>query len=76
MHTPQQVIESEFLESRCSLLEIAATFDRHDAAMARTGEPAGQPEKQDCLRKALALLAKPELATNRTEQLLHLFATV
>ena len=76
MHTPQQVIDSEYLESRCALLEIAAVLDRHDTAMERTGKVAENTGKLDCLRSALALLSKPDTSTNRTEQLLHLFATV
>jgi len=76
MHTPQQIIDSEYLETRCALLEIAAAFDRHDIALERTGMVAENAEKLDCLRSALELLAKPEACTNRAEQLLHLFATV
>jgi len=76
MLTPQQIIDSEYLESRCALLEIAAVLDRHDTAMERTNEAANNIEKLDCLREALALLAKPEASNNRAEQLLHLFATV
>jgi len=76
MHTPKEIIDSEYLESRCALLEIAAAFDRHDIAVERTGTVANDTEKLDCLRSALALLAKPDSSTNRAEQLLHLFATV
>jgi len=64
------------LESRCALLEIAAAFDRYDSATERTGRAAENTEKLDCLRRALALLAKPEASTERAEQLLHLFTTV
>jgi len=76
MLTPQQIIDSEYLESRCALLEIAAVLDRHDTAVNRTGKSADNTEKLDCLRKALALLAQQDTSTNRAEQLLHLFATV
>ena len=74
--TPQQIIDSEYLESRCALLEIAAALDRYDTAVEQTGETAANTEKLDCLRGALALLAKPGSSKNRAEQLLHHFATV
>ena len=76
MLTPQQVIESEYLESRCYLLEIAGVLDRYDLATEKTGRPAVNLEKVECLRNALELLSKPGSSTNRAEQLLHLFATV
>ncbi|MFC5050941.1 hypothetical protein ACFPK9_09975 [Rubritalea spongiae] len=76
MLTPQEVIDSEYLESRCALLEIAAMFDRYDSAVQRTGQNAENPEKLECLRNALSLLAKTDSSDNRAEQLLHLFATV
>ncbi len=76
MLTPQNIIDSEYLESRCALLEIAAVFDRYDSATERTNETAKHIEKLDCLRSALALLAKPGVSNDRTEQLLHLFSTV
>jgi hypothetical protein len=76
MLTPKQIIESEYLEARCSLLEIAAMLDRYYIAIARDGKVVEKPQKIDCLQEALALLAKEDNSTARTEQLLHLFATV
>ena len=76
MLTPQQVIDSEYLESRCYLLEIAAVLDRYDSALERTGKAAENTDQLDCLRKALALLAEPGESKDRAEQLLQLFATV
>jgi len=76
MLTPQEIIDSEYLESRCALIEIAATLDRYDIAVEQSGSATENSEKLDCLRNAFALLAKPETSTNRAEQLLHLFATV
>ena len=76
MLTPAQVIESEFLESRCALLEIAAVFDRYDTAVKRTGKAAENTEKLQVLRKALTLIAETNSTDNRAEQLLQLFATV
>lgn len=76
MLRPQQVIDNDYLESRCALLEIAAMFDRYDAAIQRTKAPAENTEKLDCLREALSLLTDPSPSTDRTKQLLTLFATI
>lgn len=76
MLTPEQIIESEYLESRCSLLEIAAMLDRYYLAIERGSKIADNDEKLNCLREALALLAQEGNSTERAEQLLHLFATV
>jgi len=74
MLTPQQIIDTYYLETRCQLLEIAATLDRHDAAAARAGTPAPHPEKLEILRQALALLADSTPTTDRAEKLLIHFA--
>jgi hypothetical protein len=76
MLTASQVAENYFLESRCMLLEIAAHFDRYDAAVARdaTAAPAAAARKLDLLREALAIVADPAPARERTVSLLELFA--
>jgi hypothetical protein len=76
MQTPQQVIDTYFLESRCVILEIAAVLDRYEAAVKRCGDEAAKQEKLLCLRQSLNLLADPARMDNRTERLLELFATV
>ena len=76
MLKPQEVIDKDYLECRCALLEIAAMLDRYDLAVQRTTSPAENTEKLDCLREAFAMLADPASSTERAEQLLHLFATV
>jgi len=68
MLEPQQIIENDYLECRCSLLEIAAMFDRYDIAVLEN--------EIDCLREALAMLAEPSSSADRAEQLLNLFAKV
>ena len=40
MLSPQQVLDTYFLEARRDLLELAALLDRYDAAVAREGEEA------------------------------------
>ena len=76
MLTPEQVIDSEYLESRCALLEIAAVFDRYEMALERSSAAVGNVDKLECLRKALKLIAETDETSNRAEQLLKLFATV
>jgi hypothetical protein len=79
MLTPQQVIDTYFLEARHQLLEIAALLDRHDAAVARTGgdgRPGTSDVKLAAVREALAILAAAGPDEDRTVSLLELFAKV
>jgi hypothetical protein len=76
MLSPDQVIEAYFLEARHQLLEIAALLDRHDAAVAREGRPAGPvgAVKLATLRQAIAALGQDRPTQERTVALLELFA--
>jgi hypothetical protein len=83
MLSAAQVAETYFLESRHMLLEIAAHFDRYDAAVAResggiaNGRAAsgqGGNGSMARLREAVAILAAPHADRERTETLLELFA--
>jgi hypothetical protein len=76
MLTATQAAENYFLESRHMLLEIAAHFDRYDAAAARSsnGKGAGGADKMTRLREAIAILAAPRADRERTVALLELFA--
>jgi len=83
MLTAAHVSENYFLESRHMLLEIAAHFDRYDAAVAReagammngrTAAPPGEDGRMTRLREALAILAAPRPDGERTVALLELFA--
>jgi hypothetical protein len=78
MLSPQQVVDTYFLEARHMLLEIAALLDRHDAAVARTGDDGGRAvaAKLATLREALAVLQRQPAAGERTVELLELFAKV
>lgn len=76
MLTPQKVLETYYLESRCVLLEVAAMLDRYDEAVARTGGAAENEQKLEVLHRALALLADRTPSDCRAERLLELFATV
>ena len=83
MLTAAQVAENYFLESRHMLLEVAAHFDRYDAAAAResggiaNGRAAagqGGTGSMGRLREAAAILAAPHADRERTVALLELFA--
>jgi hypothetical protein len=80
MLSPAQVADTYFLESRHQLLEIAAYFDRYDAAVARDGNRNGHATAADrklaVIREALAIIATDKPAQERTISLLELFATV
>jgi hypothetical protein len=79
MLKPSQVVDTYFLESRHQLLEIAAYLDRYDAAVARNGNANGHAadeKKLAVIRRALAIVAEPKAARERTVALLELFATV
>ena len=83
MLSAAHVAENYFLEIRHMLLEIAAHFDRYQAAVAReaggtgTGKNAGGPREDGRmirLREAIAILAAPHADRERTVALLELFA--
>ena len=83
MLSAAQIAENYFLESRHMLLEIAAHFDRYDAAATResggiaNGRAAagqGGTGNMGRLREAVAILAAPHADRERTVALLELFA--
>jgi len=78
MLSPQQVVDTYFLEARHMLLEIAALLDRHDAAVARTGDDGGPAAaaKLATVREALDVLGRQPATGERTVALLELFAKV
>ncbi len=75
MLTAKQVADKYFLETRCMLVEIAATLDRVDRAAERqaNGQPF-QDERIDLIRKSLNFLANQNSGSNRSEQLLLMFS--
>lgn len=74
MQTPQQVLDAYFLDTRCMLVEIGATLDRHDRATVGHGAPAAADGRIDKLRSALALLAESDATPDRAERILMLFS--
>lgn len=76
MLTANEVLGTCFLETRCQLLEIAATLDRLDRARARGGavdETLADPRLAK-IYQSLALLTQRETAPDRVERLLNLFS--
>ena len=62
------VLDHDFLETRCKILEIAATLDRIDRAPARHGE---QPDARlGQLRRGLEALLEPGPGRSETVQLI------
>ncbi|MFM7243124.1 MAG: hypothetical protein ACKO40_02975 [Planctomycetaceae bacterium] len=78
MLTPDQVVDTYFLEARHQLLEVAALFDRLDAAVAREGRGPGAAAaaKLAALREAVGTLAGGQPAGERIVALLERFAQV
>lgn len=76
MLSPQQTLDAYYLEARHDLLEVAALLDRYAAAAAREGSAADDESKLIVLRRALARLADPAPAEDRTSELLELFAEI
>jgi hypothetical protein len=64
------VLEHDFLETRCKILEIAATLDRIDRAPARHGEHPDARLGQ--LRRGLEALLEP--GPGRAETVQHIFS--
>jgi hypothetical protein len=74
MLSPERVLDHDFLENRCMLLEIAATLDRYDAAIQRSGSsPAGDPRIEK-IYQSLSILADQNASADRAERLLRLFS--
>ena len=54
MLSPQEILDTYYLEARRDLLEIAALLDRYDAAVAREASPTTSEETRlTVIRRAL-----------------------
>ena len=76
MLTGKQVLDLNYLDVRCMLVEIAATMDRYDRGV-EFGEAkpnAADAERMEKLRQALQLLAAKSAEPNRAERVLLLFS--
>lgn len=74
MLTAQQIIDRYFLETRCQLLEIAATLDRHDAACGDGGTVEIDDSRWNKIYQSLEILADRNASPDRAERLLRLFS--
>ena len=75
MLTAGEALDTYFLDTRCMLLEIAATLDRFDLAE-QTGSGSAPDARLGQIYDSLALLAQSETTPDRVERLLNLFTDV
>ncbi|HID77510.1 MAG TPA: hypothetical protein EYP56_16135 [Planctomycetaceae bacterium] len=73
MLSSEQVLDQYFLETRCRLLEIAATLDRYDEAERRSGS-APSDGRLEKIYRSLELLADRHAPPGRTQRILELFS--
>ena len=73
MLTPENVLNNYYLDTRCMLIEIAATLDRFDRAVESQGVNVSD-DRLDQIYQALTLLAEREGTPDRSERLLKLFS--
>ncbi|MCC5829472.1 MAG: hypothetical protein JJU36_08490 [Phycisphaeraceae bacterium] len=79
MLTPRKVLDDYFLETRCQLLEIAATLDRLGCAdqaaasnAASAGDAAPDDPRRALLKAMLRVLVEDNGANQRAQRLLEL----
>ncbi len=75
MLTARETLDTYFLDTRCMLLEIAATLDRLDRAEQGGGDAAADVRLQQ-IYDSLAILAQSDTTPDRAERLLNLFTDV
>lgn len=75
MLSAPEVLDRYYLETRCQLLELAATLDRLDLAVEREGNTtvAADP-RLERLRTTLDMLADRKATPDRAERVLRLFS--
>ena len=72
MLTAEQVLDRYYLDTRCMLLEIAATLDRYDRAGGReAADPAG---RDVAIYRGLDILADRSARPDRAERLLTMLS--
>ncbi len=74
MQTVEQVIDSEFLDVRCMLLEIGAMLDRYDRSCDQSPAEASDDHRMDLIYRAILLLSQRDTTADRSERLLNLFS--
>jgi len=73
MLKPREVLDQYYLDTRCQLLEIAATLDRYDFAGQGDNAPASD-QRLEQIYRSLDLLSRRDTATDRSERLLNLYS--
>jgi hypothetical protein len=73
MLSAAEVVDNYYLETRCMLLDIAATLDRLDRA-AEGGQAVSSDPRVRQIYQSLALLADHDTTADRAERLLNLFS--
>ncbi len=74
MLTADKVLDRYYLDVRCMLVEIAATLDRHDRAVADDAADSARDPRLDKVYEALAVLAEGSSTADRSERLLNMFS--
>jgi hypothetical protein len=75
MLTAAQVLDRYYLDTRCMLLEIAATLDRFDRAGGRDAAgTADTAERHAAIYRGLDILADRSASPDRAERLLMLLS--
>ncbi|MCH5374739.1 MAG: hypothetical protein JJ992_12255 [Planctomycetes bacterium] len=70
-----EILDQYYLDTRCMLLEIAATLDRLDLAAERDVESATNGDyRVHQIYRSLAMLADADSTPDRAERLLNLFS--
>jgi hypothetical protein len=75
MLSAPEVLDQYYLETRCQLLELAATLDRLDLAIQRDAdESVAEDSRLERLRTTLDMLADRKATPDRAERMLRLFS--
>ena len=74
MLTAEQILDHEYLEARCMLLELAAILDRYDRASGGDSGHGTADPRVELLYESLSVLSARNAAPNRAERLLNLFS--
>ena len=75
MLSAPEVLDRYYLETRCQLLELAATLDRLDLAVQREAdESVAADPRLERLRTTLDMLADRKTTPDRAERVLRLFS--
>ncbi len=75
MLSASEVLDRYYLETRCQLLEVAATLDRLDLAVQRSADIAvADDARLHRLRTTLDMLADRQAMPDRANRVLRLFS--